>query len=74
MVSPASGFVPNIDNLSTELANCKTVLNEQMELLELGLVDPDEGLKNLRTALKTAGADKIISELQIQLDEWWKTK
>ncbi len=71
IASPVVGFTPDVDNLGTELANCKTVLNEQLELLELGLTEPDEGIAKLRDALKTAGADTIIAELQAQIDEWW---
>lgn len=72
IVSPLLGFNFDTTNISTELANCTTVIDKQLQVLELGFVEPKKGIKELNEALKVAGSDKIIKELQKQIDEWWK--
>ena len=74
LVSPLMGMVVDTSGLLTEITDCSTVLNEKLPLLRQGLVDPDTGIKELIDALKVAGSDKIIAELQRQVDEWWATK
>lgn len=74
IVSPVLGFNPDISGLSVEIANCETVIKERMEMINLGLANPDTALPELREALKVAGADKITEELQKQIDEWWERK
>ena len=56
--------------ITAELANCQTVINEQLAMLVFGLIPADEGLDSLRKGLKDAGVDKVIAEYQKQLDEW----
>ena len=72
--SPILGFTVNTEPVSVELANCQTVINEQIEMLTLGLVPVDEGIEKLVKGLKEAGSDRIIEEYQRQLDEWLKSK
>lgn len=74
IVSPILGFEAKTDSITAELANCKNVIKAQLTMLELGLVDPDTGIKQLQNDLKTAGADKVIAELQRQIDQWWESK
>lgn len=69
-VVPTLGFVPDTSMITAELANCQTVINEQLEMLVFGLIPVDEGLANLRKGLDDAGADIVIAEYQKQLDEW----
>lgn len=69
-ISPILGFVPNTDAVAGEIANCQTVINEQLEMLTMGYVPADEGLKKLRESLEKAGAPRIIKEYQRQLDDW----
>lgn len=71
LISPVLGFTPKTDNINIELANCKNVIKAQLELLELGLVPAEEGCNKLRSDLKAAGVEKIIAELQAQIDNWW---
>ncbi|MBO5060366.1 MAG: ABC transporter substrate-binding protein [Clostridia bacterium] len=70
MPSPLLGFNANVDNLTLEISNCKTVINEYLEMLDLGLSD-DAKLAEFRAKLDEAGVDKIVSELQSQIDEWY---
>lgn len=70
--SPILGFAAELDNISTEIANCKTVIEERSQMLDLGLVDPESGIAEFRQELKQAGVDTIIAELQKQIDGWSK--
>ena len=72
--SPILGFTVDMEPISVELANCQTVINEQIEMLTLGLVPVDEGIEKLVKSLKEAGSDKIIEEYQRQLDNWLANK
>ena len=73
--SPIIGMQFSVDNIATEMANCRTVVNEQLQMLELGLTDDvDAKLAKFREDLKISGVDSMIEELQKQLDEWWATK
>ena len=67
---PTMGFYVDTTNILTEISNCKTVINEQLDVLERGIVPADEGVDKLCADLKKAGADKIVAEYQRQLDEW----
>lgn len=69
------GFVPNLDPIKVEIANCKSVLNEYTETLEGGFAeDPIAYLDEMNAKFKTAGVDKVIAELQSQIDAWQATK
>ncbi len=73
LASPLMGFNANLDDISLEISNCKTVVKEYLEMLDLGLYDSKK-LAEFNSKLKAAGVDKIITELQRQIDEWWETK
>ena len=72
VTSPLLGFNADITNLTLEIANCKTVINEYLGMIDLGLYD-DAKVEEFRSKLKQAGADKIMTEIQSQIDEWWET-
>ncbi|WMJ22750.1 ABC transporter substrate-binding protein [Paludicola sp. MB14-C6] len=73
--SPLVGFIPNVDNLQTEIAACQAVVDKQYKYIQTGNVkDVDATIKQINTDLKTAGYDKIIAELQKQVDEFLKAK
>ena len=73
IASPLMGFNANLENVTLEVANCKSVVSEYLEMLDLGLYGPDK-LAEFNQKLKTAGVDTIINELQKQIDEWYATK
>lgn len=73
-VSPALGFKFNSSNVSTEIAAINNVLEEFKSTIYSGSVDIDEYLVKLNAKLKEQGIDKVINEMQTQLDEWKKTK
>ncbi len=73
VASPLMGFNAKLDNLTLEISNCKTVVNEYLEMLDLGLHGADK-LAEFNANLKAAGVDNIINELQRQIDEWYEAQ
>lgn len=74
IVSPLNGLNLNTSSITTESANCNNIIKEQLESLERGAVDPKTALPKFIKDLKTAGSDKIIQEIQKQVDSWWASK
>lgn len=72
--SPLIGFSPNFDGLKTQIASCSAVLNEYLEILDCGAMDPDEIYPEFMNKLKIAGCDEIVAEIQRQVDEWLASK
>ncbi|SDO22691.1 putative aldouronate transport system substrate-binding protein [Paenibacillus sp. yr247] len=72
--SPLMGFKFQPAAVSAEIANIATVLDQYGPGLNTGTVAASEKLKEFQEKLKAAGADKVIAEVQKQLDEWKKTK
>lgn len=73
-ISPALGFQFNDKNVRNELAALNNILEEFKQTLYSGSVDVDEYLGKLNTKLKEQGSDKVIAEMQSQLDEWNNNK
>lgn len=69
-VSPALGFKFDSSNVTTEVAAINNVKEEFKATIFSGSVDVDEYLGKLNTKLKEQGIDKVIAEMQNQLDEW----
>lgn len=68
--SPILGFSFNTDSVKTELSNISNVMNQYLDGLNTGTVDPDETLPKLKEALDKAGYDKVLKEMQKQYDEF----
>lgn len=66
------GFLPNITSIKNELSVCSNVVSEYNPLLCVGAVEPETYLKNMLSALKSAGLENVKAELQKQYDEWRK--
>ena len=58
------------DKCKTELSNISNVMNQYLDGLNTGTVDPDETLPKLKEALDKAGYDKVLKEMQKQYDEF----
>lgn len=69
-VSPALGFKFDASRVSSEIAAINNVLEEFKATLYSGSVDVDEYLTKLNNKLKEQGIDKVINEMQSQLDAW----
>lgn len=73
-VSCTAGFRFNQEKVEAEAAAIEGVYTEYQPLLEKGFYDPDKYLPEFRKALKTAGIDKVIEEIQAQYDEFLAAK
>jgi len=73
-VSPLSGFIFNTEPVKVEVANCTKVWNEMHLLVESGQLDPNVTLPKFLDKLKKAGSDKIIAEMQKQVDAFKAAK
>lgn len=69
-VSPALGFKFDSSSVSTEIAAINNVLEEFKATIYSGSVDVDEYLGKLNSKLKEQGIDKVIAEMQKQINEW----
>lgn len=74
IVSPIMGFVANTENMVSDYGNCKTVIDEYMDKIQYGYDDPEVLVPEFIKKLKVAGSDRVIEELQKQVDEWWENK
>lgn len=73
-VSMILGFNLDVEPIQTELSSCSAVIEEYLSPIASGSVDPDTELPKFREKLKSAGVDKIIEEVQRQINEWKTTK
>lgn len=71
--SPALGFKFDTSKVTSEIAAINNVLEEFKATLYSGSVDIEEYLGKLNTKLKEQGIDKVITEMQSQIDEWKKS-
>jgi putative aldouronate transport system substrate-binding protein len=72
-ISPVMGFTFDRKPVENEIAQVNTVAKE-FETLNRGMVDDiDAKLAEYKTRLQEAGIDKIIAEMQSQIDAWAKT-
>ncbi|WP_248926288.1 ABC transporter substrate-binding protein [Paenibacillus hamazuiensis] len=72
--SPVMGFSADLEPIKTEIAQVTAVTEKYMKALDLGLMDLGKDYPQFIAQLKSAGADKIVAELQKQVDEWKKMK
>ncbi|MDR2157101.1 MAG: DUF3502 domain-containing protein [Clostridiales Family XIII bacterium] len=70
--SPIVGFVFDPEPVRVEISNCEAVFTEFWYPLVSGVYQEktDERLAAFLSRLKESGADKIIGEMQKQLDAW----
>ncbi|KHL94089.1 ABC transporter substrate-binding protein [Paenibacillus sp. IHB B 3415] len=66
------GFALDINNLSTEVANCKAVMDKYQYELLTGASDPEVVVPKLVKELKAAGMETIMEEAQKQITEYFK--
>ncbi|MCG8569315.1 MAG: ABC transporter substrate-binding protein [Spirochaetes bacterium] len=69
-VSPLTGFVFNPESVNEEVTAIRNVVEEYKPSINTGSVDPEEYLAKFNKKLKTAGLDKVLNEMQKQIDEW----
>ena len=69
-VPALAGFSVDQSNISAELAALKSISDEYKVPLEKGVIDPEEGLAELRKKMTDAGADKVMEEINRQIAEY----
>ncbi|QJD87489.1 ABC transporter substrate-binding protein [Cohnella herbarum] len=72
--SASLGFAFNVEPVKNEVAKVGAVVDQHLNALASGSVDPDKVLPEFLSKMKTAGSEKIVEELQKQLDAWAATK
>ncbi len=72
IASPILGFNPDLSTIENEVAQVSSAAKQFCDPVDDGLVDVTTGLKACQDALKTAGIDTIVTELQKQVDAWAK--
>ena len=70
LASKAMGFVFDNSSVSAEYTALTNAYSEYQRQLELGFLNPDEGIPQLVEKLKAAGLDAYIAEKQAQLNAW----
>ncbi|MGO4369988.1 ABC transporter substrate-binding protein [Paenibacillus sp. 2TAB19] len=68
--APLLGFNFDATKVSKEIAAVQNVKEEFWSALMTGAVDPNEFLPKANEKFKAAGLDKVIAEVQSQLDAW----
>lgn len=71
--SPLRGFNIDFSNIKSEVAKINAVLSEY-NYIYFGAEDPKKSWDERIEKLKSAGIDKVIEEVQKQIDEWKITK
>jgi putative aldouronate transport system substrate-binding protein len=72
--SPLLGFSYDTTPVQNELAAIQNLLKQYQPGLESGTVDPDKELPKFLAAVDEAGGEKVIAEIQKQLDAWYAKK
>lgn len=70
LVTPESSFIFDQTNVAAEVASVDAVYVEYRYLLDAGFYDPDVYLPKFQAALKEAGVDAVVAELQAQYDAY----
>ncbi len=71
--SPVLGFSFDPEAVKVEISQCQAVIKEYIPILLTGSADPTSYLPQFLDKLKASGSDKIIQEMQKQIDEYKKT-
>lgn len=74
ILSCTAGFSFDETKVEAEISACDAVVTEYRTLLEKGFYNPDEYLPIMIDALKKAGLEKVIAEIQTQYDAWLASK
>ena len=70
LVSKALGFTFDNSALMSEYTAMVNIYNEYADQLEMGFLNPDEGIPEMVERLKASGLEKYMAEKQAQLDAW----
>lgn len=74
IISPILGFAFDPEPVKAEISAMKNVSEQYATPVYTGMSDTDSGVREYIAQLKNAGMDKVLAEMQRQVDEWKKTK
>lgn len=74
VASPALGFAFDRTAVADKIDACVAVYQEYRPTLMTGTGDPTETTNAMLTAMRAAGFDDILTEVQAQLDAWVASK
>lgn len=74
MIDPSISFTFDRKNVENEIAQLSAITAEFTPILMNGLDDVDKTLKAMMDKRKAAGHDKVLAELQQQVDAWRLTQ
>jgi putative aldouronate transport system substrate-binding protein len=74
LLSNIAGFVLDTTPIESDIANVSSAATQYCDPVDRGLVDVETGLKACQDGLKAAGIDKVIAEVQKQIDAWAATQ
>lgn len=66
--SPILGFIFETDTVKAEISNLNNVMSQYLDGLNTGTLDPDQAIPEMNAKLKTAGYEKVLTEMQKQYD------
>ncbi len=72
-VSPLCGYLFDSEPVKTEVASCSAVIEEYRKQIQYGMLSEDDYNKFLEK-LDAAGSEKIMAEMQTQVDAWLASK
>lgn len=72
--APSFGFDFNLDQVSTQVAGFRNVLDEFGKSLYTGSVEPEEYLVQFQKKMEATGVQDVMNEMQKQIDEWKASK
>lgn len=72
--SPILGFYFDPTPVKHEIAQIVNNAHEFTSPLYTGAIDPDDGIRKYMEKAKAAGMDKVLAEMQRQIDAWKKTR
>jgi putative aldouronate transport system substrate-binding protein len=70
--SLALGFAASTENIKTEIAQVSALVKQYNWPLQQGRLDPATGIPEFISKMKASGMDKILSDVQNQLNAWKK--
>lgn len=68
------GFAFDMEPVATQIAQCNAVVGEYLPALGCGAVEVESTLADFQAALKSAGVDEVLAEMQAQIDAWLATR
>ena len=74
VISPIFGFTFNPENVMQEVGSINNINDQYVPTMKNGMTDIDSTLKEYLSKVKAAGIDKVLTEMQKQVDAWKASK